>query len=911
MNQTGANQNAVGVSGVLPPGAKLGKYVIVERLGSGGEAIVYKGHDPLLDRYVAIKQVVPQLATEEKFAKRFREVVRHLARLDSDHVVTIFELMEEGGGLFVVMEFVEGHTIETSLSEQPGPADPKAVVQVIWRIASGLSAIHKSGIVHRDIKPGNIIIGEGLRVKITDFGVAARAGQAVSMRLGTTKYMAPELFAGAEADARADIYSLGMIAYEMLLGRTKFNEVFHDVVRDPHSEALRWMKWHSSPEKVAPPLAEINPDIPQALSAIVGRMLAKDTEQRFAGVEELGMEIRANFSPRARQPSGKKRRGGKRPVEAGVIGDADQTEAAFGDKRDEDTSTTPDGEPITAEIPKEAMSLRNKLTIVGVIAGVVLAGAVAYLVVEGSKQKKLRDQASKEYFQALDQYTKGEKDDTSDGKKNEFDAAQKAFGRIFKGYGQLGVSRQAQVMELLCKAQLSVLERDWKATDDNTSKAGKLIGELQRTEKAMLEWTRRMDRKLQEFGVYWNNQRKYGISMERARKAVDDGNLEEGRRILWDEGREYAAMSEQTDAIQTLLQEISEKQQQKEFFTHITDGEKYAKDGNVDDAIKEWDKAISVLESAKGTLPAKIYSDLKKVAEKKKTELRIKTRLEKIMAEITKAEEAGNLLAAADACEKANNVKPDGKLLAKARDFRHDHHLQLGRKYLSVNDLQKAEDAFKKAKTFKASGAADKELKKIEQRRNYGKMVGQANGLFRQKKYEEALKKYSDALKISAGSSSVGDVREKVTDCRYFIAIKQAQDYRAKGEWAKAEAAYKKAKRIKRAAAAEVDAHLQLMGQDREYAEQMSAAQEALKKRDYTNALIKARGAKKIRTTPEVGQLIKLINYERHKEQGQKALERADYPSAAAYFRLAKGFMATPEIDKLIKKAEKLMKEES
>jgi serine/threonine protein kinase len=202
MSGSGTGGKATGSAGGLPVGSKLGKYEIAERLGAGGEAIVYKGRDPLLDRYVAIKQVAPQLAEDEKFLDRFRDVVRRLSRLGCEEIVTIYELIEDENG---TLEFVEGHSIETTLATQPGPVEPKAVLQILWRIAAGLAQIHKAGIIHRDIKPANIIVGEGLRVKITDFGVAARAGVPASMRLGTTKYMAPELFAGTQVDGRADI----------------------------------------------------------------------------------------------------------------------------------------------------------------------------------------------------------------------------------------------------------------------------------------------------------------------------------------------------------------------------------------------------------------------------------------------------------------------------------------------------------------------------------------------------------------------------------------------------------------------------------------------------------------------------------------------------------------------------------
>ena len=260
-----AEDNTGRTEGVgLPTGAKIGKYEVCQRLSIGGQAIIYKCRDETLDRYVAVKQISTHLAADAEFLRRFRKEAQTLAGLASEQpaIVTIHELIEDERGLFIVMEYVSGRSLETILDETDGPIEPKAALQIIWRLAAGLHAVHSAGIVHRDMKPSNIIIGENLRVKIADFGVAASITGQTSMLLGTTKYMAPELFGGQRIDGRADIYSLGFVAYEMLAGREKFNETFSDIVRDKHSESLRWMKWHGNEKVQAPALHQVNPAIP-------------------------------------------------------------------------------------------------------------------------------------------------------------------------------------------------------------------------------------------------------------------------------------------------------------------------------------------------------------------------------------------------------------------------------------------------------------------------------------------------------------------------------------------------------------------------------------------------------------------------------------------------------------------------
>ncbi|MDY7009475.1 MAG: protein kinase [Planctomycetota bacterium] len=897
MNQKGANDNTAGASGILPAGSKLGKYEIVERLGSGGQSIVYKGHDPLLDRYVAIKQVAPQLASDEKFTRRFREVARQLARLGCEEVVTLYELMEENDGLFVVMEFVEGHTIETTLTDHPEPIDPTAVLHIIWRIASGLTEIHQAGIVHRDIKPGNIIIGEKLKVTITDFGVAAKAGAAVSMKLGTTKYMAPELFAGGEVDGRADIYSLGMIAYEMLLGRLKFNEVFHDIVRDPHSEALRWMKWHSSPEQVAPPLSGINPDIPQALSVTVAKMLAKNPDERFTNIEELGREIRANFSSRTRRPVSRKHLRKKRRIAGAAPEGREQIERS---RPVEDAES----EPITAEIPKEPMPLRKKLAIAGAIAGVIIVGLLVYGVIDRSQQNKIRKEAQNHYDRAESLYKEASKADTSRAAKAKYADAMEVFKTVRnnKQYARQVVARQAEVMEYFCRARLAALEEDWPAAYAQFESTDKLTKQLQRSRGELYKWTQERERELREFDSWLTSRRHYVIEMNRAKKAVAEGKLDDADRILLEKAGPLALSDEQVAEIQTLRRDIKEKQKQGEYWRYIRRGDELAGSGNVDGAIGAWDQALAVLESARSAMSSNMYEDLKETAEKKKTSLITETNYAAAISEAEKAKKAGNLLVAAAAYEKADKIKPDKTVLAKARDLRHDHHLRLGRQHLTANRLKEAEQELKKAKSYKASPEIETELKKIVQIKNSRLLLDQGDGLFRQKKYEAALEKYEAAEKLSADA----ELRGKITDCRYYIELNAADVYRVKAEWSKAEAAYNKARQIKPAVSAEVDARLALLRQDRIYAEQFGAAEKALKARDLNEALARAEEAKLVRATPEVEQLIKRIRYEQQVALGTEAMNREDYNGASAYFRQAKRFLATPEIDKLIEQADKL-----
>jgi len=357
----------------LPAGTKVGKYQILQRLAIGGQAIVYKAHDPMLDRFVAIKQISTHLAEDPKFLERFQREAQILAKLGAEQstVVNVLDMIQDERGLFMVMEFVAGHTMEDSLQDNPGPVETRAVLAILWRLAAGLHAVHQAGVIHRDLKPGNIIIGAGLKCKIMDFGVAATKDGQTSMVLGTTKYMAPELYEGKDVDARADMYSLGFITYEMLLGRTKFNELFADVVRDKHSEHLRWMKWHGNESLTAPPLHELRPELPRPLSDIVAKMMAKKPADRYTSMEELGRLIKTSFTPK---PAGAASEGGHHHRKR----TRPKTPAKLSAFTDDEPSL--DYQPLaTAPLPKKQLSLKTKLIIAGAMS-FCLVGALAWAI---------------------------------------------------------------------------------------------------------------------------------------------------------------------------------------------------------------------------------------------------------------------------------------------------------------------------------------------------------------------------------------------------------------------------------------------------------------------------------------------------------------------------------------------------
>jgi serine/threonine-protein kinase len=223
-------------------GSTLGNYQITEELGRGGMAVVYRAYQPSLNRHVAIKVLPPQLSFDPQFVERFQREARAAARLRHPNIVVIHDVGEQDGNYYIVMEYLEGRTLN-QLIEQEGPLSPQRAAHIIDQVAAALDYAHQQGVVHRDVKPANIFVGKDDRVTLTDFGIAKAATDAeqltrTGMLMGTPEYMAPEQAEGSNVDHRTDLYSLGIVLYQMLVGRVPFrgttpHATLHAVIYEP------------------------------------------------------------------------------------------------------------------------------------------------------------------------------------------------------------------------------------------------------------------------------------------------------------------------------------------------------------------------------------------------------------------------------------------------------------------------------------------------------------------------------------------------------------------------------------------------------------------------------------------------------------------------------------------------------
>src|SRR5688500_12380441 len=260
------------------------RYEVLRRIARGGMAEVFLARDLLLDRPVALKVLFREFAVDPSFVERFRREAQSAAGLSHPNIVGVYDSGESSGTYFIVMEYIEGRSLAQIIRDD-GPLSPDRAADVATDVAAALGFAHRGGVVHRDVKPGNVLISPTGQVKVTDFGIARAVSTQENLTqtgtvMGTATYFSPEQARGEPVDPRSDVYSLGIVLYEMLTGKPPF------AGDSPVAVAYKHVQ-----ETPVPP-RELDPSLPSSLEAVTLKALAKNPANRYASADDFAADLR-------------------------------------------------------------------------------------------------------------------------------------------------------------------------------------------------------------------------------------------------------------------------------------------------------------------------------------------------------------------------------------------------------------------------------------------------------------------------------------------------------------------------------------------------------------------------------------------------------------------------------------------
>ncbi|MFQ6066800.1 MAG: protein kinase [bacterium] len=260
-----------------------GRYQIIQELGRGGMGVVYKAQDTKLKRTVALKFLPPELTHISEVKDRFMREAQAAAALDHPHICTVYEFDEAEDKTFISMAYIEGQSLKKKI--ESGPLELDEALRIATQVAEGLQEAHKKGVVHRDIKSANIMVTDKGQAKIMDFGLARAPGRTLitkeGMTMGTIAYMSPQQARGEEVDHRTDIWSLGVVLYEMFTGQRPF--------KGEHDQAVVYSILKEKPK----PITDLKAEIPMAIEQVVGKALEKNPDDRYQQIEDLLDDLRS------------------------------------------------------------------------------------------------------------------------------------------------------------------------------------------------------------------------------------------------------------------------------------------------------------------------------------------------------------------------------------------------------------------------------------------------------------------------------------------------------------------------------------------------------------------------------------------------------------------------------------------
>jgi len=856
----------------LKAGALLGKYEVREQVASGGMAVIYKAYDAALDRYVAIKQIAPHLALDEKFGVRFRTEAQTLARLSSSqaNIVHVHELLQQDGQLYLVMEYVEGTTLRAMMDK--GPIPFQTGLGIMLSVSLGLRAMHAQWIVHRDLTPNNIMMAKDGALKITDFGLIGHSGGRTSLPMGTTKYMAPEMFTGAPVDPRADLYSLGMIAYEMFAGPEKFADAFRDVLRDEKAQQVRWMHWHSNLGVRAPGLKDVQPGVPPLISKVVERLMDKDPSRRFASSDQVVKWLRKIFVMNVQAKSVTV--GEHEAIEKEMEAD---TAASVSPVRAGAASAGAAGAPAaagaaaetgdkTAPLPKAAMTWQRAVFWAAIVF-VPLALAAGGLIYWKYSEEQVRVNQVRSAMQIAQGLFE----------QKEFAAAAQAFLEILQKFSDL--KDQAIIADQfvsMSRAEEALAKKDYDRADDYANKA--------KVKEAPTSW-------YDNFRTRFQKQRDVDERLTAAEAAQKGGDFEKAKTIISDLTTRYPELKN----LNELIVQLKEKIDLREYRSLVDQGKQAYTARDYAAARGFFDKAAQQRDTPE------IRELLQKVD--------IAAKLTEKYMEAEKAAAAGRWAEAAIAYKICLDLAPSEIYRMKMNRAKAEA-LAVDAKTLEDNNLP--EDAKKKYTEVLGFNPQHPKaldfLNKQGQAENLARFIKAGDDAKAAEQWDAAVNSYVQALPLvgAADNATKKGLTDKITECKLRSALGKAREALGQNDFAKAGQYLDEAKAVNDTQEVK-DLAAQVDNRER-YTQHLNLGKELLQQASYVKALAEFQLAQKIENTPEVQELIRECQYRRNLASGKVLLDSKKYAEARGIFKIAQTYRDTPEVQALIKVAEDLLK---
>jgi len=865
--------------GALQLGAKIGKYEIRAQVAVGGMAVIYQGYDPTLNRLGAVKQIAPHLAQDPRFVERFRAEAQTLARLSSSqaNIVSVYELIEQDGQLFLVMEYVEGTTLRALMDR--GPIALQTGLGILLSTALGLRAMHAQGIVHRDLSPANLMIARDGALKIADFGLIGHSGGKTSLPMGTTKYMAPEMFAGGTVDPRADLYSLGLIAYEMFAGREKFDATFADVLRDEKAQQVRWMHWHSNPSLTAPPLKDLQPGIPPLVSKIVERMMEKDPARRFASADQIIRWLRRIFvmHVQGKSVSVTESENLEKEMDAdtgSTAASAAAAPAAAAPSRPGAAPSAPDAPAAapastaekTAPIPVPKWTWQRATFWASVLGGPLVILAAVLLIWDHHKTndaihaRRDRERVAESLF-----------------KDDKFKEAAEAYAAIAADYRNVpAVAVPALQNEWLSRAEAALAADDLEAAR----------AALGKSETQGLD-TRRAD----EFRKKLEKKEALKQGFAEVDRFLAAGDFDSAIQLLTSLQQAYDLDTS------TRIEEIMNRKTLKEYTDLVKRADNYMASSSFQEAETLYRRAQEIQDTAE-----------------------VRDRLETIKKRVAYATCFGRAEKAAAAAKWTEAIKD----YEAALEIQPSPELEAKLKGAKVQALLVKAAAFEKGNLRKEAIAAYAEVLGIDPQQPVAlakvKLAGaqekrdtfirQGDDSMAKKAYKEAVTSYQSALPLidAADAPLKARVEAQIKEAKYQDALATGRAAEARGNWDAAHDAYVAAQDV--LDTTEIKNALTQLETARQYAKHLTIGKELLAQFRYVPALKEFDLARGVRDTEEVRELTRETNYQRYLVQAKGLIRDLKYSQAKAVLGVARNYANEAqkiEVDALVAACEKAL----